>query len=127
MSHDLVFRISNGIRNSVASLKSLSTNSTTSVTAVADIEVRSSVKNSSDDDGRDSSDGSNDDSGDNNGDNSDGSDGSNDYITYDDGIMVKQTARRACNGVPRRLLLNHNGSQKGIFSTTGKTKEDKDH
>jgi hypothetical protein len=115
MSHDPVFRISNGIRNSVVSAKSPSTNSTTSGTAVSGIEVRTSVENSSDDDsGGDGGDG---------GDNSDASDGSNDYITYDDGTTVKQTARKACGGVPRRLLLSQNGSQKTFFPSLAKPKK----
>jgi hypothetical protein len=113
MSHDPVFRISNSIRNSVASVEFPSTNSTTSSTAVTGIEVRASVENSSDDDGGDDSDGSNEDGGD-------------DYFTYDDGTTAKRTAIKSCGGVPRRLSFNQNGSQEDGFFITSKTTEDKD-
>ena len=106
MSRDLVFRISSGIQNSVASVKLPSTNLTTLSTAVTGIEVLTSVENSSDDDG--------------------GDDGSNDYITYNNGTTTKRTAIKSCGAMPRRLSFSQNGSQEDIFSSTSETKENKD-
>jgi len=81
MSYDFIFRISNNIQNSIASLKSLSMNSKTLSTIVINIKVHTFIKNNSDDDNKG-------DGGDNS-DNNDNSDGSNDYIIYVNGITIK--------------------------------------